>query len=238
MRAAVPTDLRYRLRTRILETPLLSEAFVAIDPAMEQRSRITRDTRIVIDGFGRSANSYARAAFEYSNGNERICSHVHSARAIELGVKYGLPVVALIREPGPAIASALQYTPEIAPLHAVRSWVRYYRHVLPLADHAVIAHFPDVIDDFGGVIDRVNSRFGTSFARYVKTPAAEEAVRQNVDAWTRALVPPERQEWAFARPTPSRRPAADILAEFDAKARRELDRAQVTYEEVLASARH
>jgi hypothetical protein len=222
----------------MLETPVVSEAFVAFDPTMRERHRFTRHTRIVIDGFGRSANSYARAAFEYTNGTHGICSHIHSHRAIQLGVRHHVPVIVLIREPGAAIASALQYTPEIVPIHAVAAWVRYYRHVLPLIDEVVVGHFPDVIEDFAAVIDRVNARFGTDFVRYEKTDESEVAVRENVDTWTRALVPAERQEWAFARPTPSRRPAAEILARFDARARSELDRAKAVYDQVLAAARH
>jgi hypothetical protein len=46
-------------------------------------------------------------------------------------------------------------------------------------DRVVIAPFEDVIDEFGLIIERVNSRFGTEFDRFEHTSSNVEAVRSS-----------------------------------------------------------
>lgn len=237
VRRLAPVSTRYRVRTRLLETPVVSEFFVAIDPTMRTHHRVTRATRIVIDGFPRSANSYARAAFEYANGTAGVCSHLHTARSIELGVKHGVPTVVLVRHPRPVIASSMQYSDGVPAIDGIRSWLRLHQRVLPLADRVVIGLFDDVVSDFGGVIDRVNARFGTSFQRYERTAESDAAVFAEIDGWTRAMVEPDRQEQAYSRPNEKRRTADEVLADLDPRATRLLARASALYDEVVAAAR-
>lgn len=236
LRRVAPVSLRYRVRTRLLETPLIAEALLAADPIMRVRHRVTRQTRIVIDGFPRSANSYARAAFEYDNGIDGVVSHVHSFRSLQLGVRYAVPTLALIRDPRPVVASAYQYDRDVPPIVGIRNWIRFYEHVLPLTDRLIVGVFEQVTADFGDVVERLNSRYGTSFVPYKRTPESEAAVLAEIDEWTRAMVDPDQQEQAYSRPNEKRRTADEVLAELDPRATRLLARASALYDEVVAAA--
>jgi hypothetical protein len=61
----------------------------------------------------------------------------------------------------------------------LQGWLSFYRTVERVKDRVVIAPFEDVIDDFGLIIDRVNSRFGTEFDQFEHTTANVEAVRSS-----------------------------------------------------------
>ena len=48
-------------------------------------------------------------------------------------------------------------------------YLDFYRTAWPARDGFVVAPFELVVSDFGAVTDRVNERFGTSFARFEAT---------------------------------------------------------------------
>ena len=50
------------------------------------------------------------------------------------------------------------------------SAIEFYTKVAQVADRIVMVNFRDVISDFGQVIERVNSKFGTSFGVFEHTP--------------------------------------------------------------------
>lgn len=236
VRRTISPDVRYVVRQRIMEAPLLSEAFVRIDPSVAN-ARVTRETRIVIDGFPRSGNTYSRAAFQVANGPDvPISTHGHSHRFAQLGVKHGIPVITLIREPRAPLASILAFTREVSPHVLVRSYCRYYEAILPIIDDVVIAPFPAVIGDFGLIIDQVNAKWGTSFARYEKTEANEKAATAIVEAETRAVIGPQHFEAVVPRPSAQRSSREEALAGLSARDLAELDRATALYDKIVGHA--
>lgn len=234
IRRVVTADARYTLRLRVIDTPVLSEWFTKMDPAMANSRVVPGETRIVIDGFPRSANSYSRSAFQFANGFDLpISTHGHSHRFAELGVKHGIPVITLIREPRAPLASILQFTREVSPHALVRSWIRYYEGILPIADRVVLATFEEVTGDFGAVIDRVNAKYGTSFTRYEKTPDNDAAVAAQIERETREVIGPEHFEAVVPRPSTQRGTRESALSSLDARTLAELDKATALYERLL-----
>ncbi|MGN6607471.1 MAG: hypothetical protein ACTHMS_10755 [Jatrophihabitans sp.] len=229
VRRAVPPVVRYRVRGWLLDTPGVSEVFCAADPFIRTWSRITARTQIVIDGFPRSANSYARAAFLAANPGVLASTHLHTHRAIERAVTLGVPALVLVRDPRPVIASAMQYTPEVPALAGLRAWLRYYGPITELLDTVVIADFAEVTTDIGAVICRLNERHGTSFDRYERSDEADRALNDEIDTWTAAQVGPDRLAGSIAHPSPLRRSTGDVLAGLDRRSAAALDRAVELY---------
>jgi hypothetical protein len=62
------------------------------------------------------------------------------------------------------------------------AWTRFYRQLWPIRDDVVIAPFGVVTTDLGTVIDAVNRRFGTTFARFDHTDANVEACFRSIEA--------------------------------------------------------
>ncbi len=172
-------------------------------------ARVTRSTELVIEGFPRSANTYARAAFCDANPSVRVTSHLHNARSVLRAVHLGIPVVVLVRDPLDAVSSLLVRDERVHPKSALHAYLHFYQCVLPFSDHVVVADFPQVTADFGAVVEQVDSMFGRSFARYVHDDAAEERVRSEVERMERAFAGGVLDERAVARPSAERTAQAE-----------------------------
>jgi len=162
---------------------------------------IRRDTELVIEGYPRSANSTTAYGFlERQERPVRVAHHKHHAAQLMRAVHWGIPAVALVREPRAAILSFLAFAEEARQrtgrgqrINALGfhdagvAWFAFYRAVMPFADRLLVVPFERATSDLEGVIDDLNARFGTSFRS-----APEELSPQGYLGW-HALPTPERQ---------------------------------------------
>jgi hypothetical protein len=130
------------------------------------------DTDAVIEGFPRSANTFATIAFELAQPRPvRVARHLHVPSQIIAGTRFGIPTIVLVRDPEEAVLSLSLWTPHITLEDGLRDYVRFYRRILPYRDRFVVATFEQVSTDFGEVIRRLNERFGSSFQEFQHTEA-------------------------------------------------------------------
>lgn len=143
---------------------------------------VGKPTDIVIEGYPRSANTFAVAAFQFAQGvPKNIAHHIHGAAQIKLGVIYQIPTIVLIRAPKAAITSLLIRQPYLSIRQAIVDYINFYEAVSPLKQQVVIAQFDQVIADFGKVIQDVNVKFGTDFKVFEHTPDRIEQVYRLVE---------------------------------------------------------
>ena len=146
-------------------------------------------TDICIEGFPRSANSFAAGAFEQAQQQPvQIAHHTHVPANAMRACEWGIPTLVLIRAPHAAIVSVIALSKETqlvnrtveSPIQYisfhdwVHAWLTFYQSLLPYRERIVIAPFEEVIQGMGAIIQRVNIRFGTDFDIFHHT---EEAVR-------------------------------------------------------------
>jgi hypothetical protein len=185
------TQLRYRAKQFIGRHPWLYRAMFQNRSGYEDLL-VNDDTDICIEGFPRSANSFAVAAFRHAQDEPvGIAHHNHVPAPVLTAVKNDLPTLVLIRDPVEAVISNRGLQLQIGavedkpmPMHVtfemhLQGWLSFYRTVERVKDRVVIAPFEDVIDDFGLIIDRVNTRFGTNFDHFEHTTANVEAIRSS-----------------------------------------------------------
>ncbi|SOH95459.1 hypothetical protein SAMN06273572_11138 [Monaibacterium marinum] len=123
-----------------------------------------KDTDIVIDGFPRSANTYATAFFAIAQGKPvRIAHHLHESYQIRFAEKHRIPCVILVRDPLDAVISAMLRNPNLRAAVLLRSYIRLYAEVLRVHQNSVIAPFDLVVSDSNTMIARVNEVYGTDF---------------------------------------------------------------------------
>jgi hypothetical protein len=143
---------------------------------------ISGETEIVIEGFPRCANTFAVFAFMHAQHRTvSVAHHLHSEAQILEGVRRGLPVVVVIRDPLQAVRSLVVRHPEISVLHALKRYIRFYSAVDTVVDKVVLSTFDQTTNNLGSVIDRVNSKFDTSFSIFVNTT-------ENIQAVTEAMI--------------------------------------------------
>jgi hypothetical protein len=87
----------------------------------------------------------------------------------------------VIREPEAVARSLVVKYPYLSPRHVLLGYASFYERCLPHRDRFVAATFEQATCDLGAVIDRVNARFGTTFARFEHTPANERRVFAALD---------------------------------------------------------
>lgn len=208
----------------------------------DKRATLARpDTGIVIEGFLRSGNTFAVAAFLVANGADvHVGRHLHGAAHVLRAVRYGLPTVVLVRRPADAVASYLVRRPTLTPEDALREYLDFYRTAWTARAGFVVALFDDVVTDFGAVIGAVNRRFGTSFAPYRPTPENQAAAFALVEEMNRLECQGRLVETHVGRPSAQREGRkGDIRARLEtARAHTLLARADRLFEEYARLARN
>ena len=135
------------------------------------RGVIAGDTGFVIEGFPRSGNTFATAAFGMAKSGPlpKVAHHTHAAAVVIAAARRGIPVLLLIRRPGDAVLSVAVRQPDLSLRAAFRAYIGFYGPLLRYRDDLVVATFEEVVRDFGAVTTRVNERFGTSFGIFEHT---------------------------------------------------------------------
>jgi hypothetical protein len=206
----------YDLRTLVAPYPILAL------PAARLRHGVPvgTDTQIVIEGFPRTANTFAVVAFTMAQSEPvAVAAHVHAPAQLIAAAERGIPAIALIREPEPTVLSFAIRHPEIGVRHGLSGYVRFYEALVPYRDRFVVGRFSDVTSDFGSVIRRVNERFGTGFGVFEHT---DENVRRSFEEIDRGYAGREDRGAAFEsivpRPSDERERVKETLrAEYRAQ---------------------
>lgn len=167
---------------------------------------VDRRTDLVLEGFPRSANTFALVAFlESQTAPVRVAHHLHAAAQVIAGVRLELPVLVLSREPLDAVTSFAVREPDLSLEQAVRAYRRFYRPLLTLRERIVVATFEQVVEDFGAVIRRLNRRFGRDFGVFEHRDANVRSCFSIIEERNRGLYGGHISEAAIARPSPARR---------------------------------
>lgn len=175
---------------------------------------VANDTEIVIEGFPRSANTFAVVAFKHAQERPiKIAHHLHVPAQIFRAAKLDIPTVVLLRDPVSAVASLAVREPHINLEAALQDYVDFHRLISPMQDHFVIARFETVISDFGKVILSINQRFGTSFSEFQHQNESVDYVFDNLESLEEDKQTGLTDESKVARPSNHRNELNDAIAE-------------------------
>lgn len=203
--------VRYHTRTALSAHPGVFLPFVRYRHGRGDTRVVRPGTELVIDGFQRSANTFAVVAFELAQRRPVVIAHhVHAAAQIHEAVKLHVPTILLIRTPDACALSNLIRKPHLTPKLILTSWIRFYESLLPVRDRVVTGRFGAVTVEYGAVIRRVNRAFGTDFREFEHNDANVARCFDVIDRGNR-----ERNgsvvESAVARPSQGRERAKEIL---------------------------
>lgn len=149
---------------------------------------VAKDTEVVIEGFPRSANSFACEAFISGQRQTRHGTHVHSSAQVVQACKWNIPTLVLLRHPHGAVCGDIAFGCELDerdPLtvsaedlnDSLRRYTAFYERVEPYRRGFVVGHFPDVVKDFGAVMRHFNEYFGTDFKVFEHTKESADAIK-------------------------------------------------------------
>ncbi|MGH2682389.1 MAG: hypothetical protein ACRDIX_04060 [Actinomycetota bacterium] len=203
----------YDLKTLVARYPA-----VALPVARLRRGHgvvVSRNTEIVVEGFPRTGSSFAVAAFRRAQDRPvEVAHHVHAPAQVMAAIRWGIPALVLIRDPEDCVLSLVIRNSDITVAKALAGYERFYRPLLPMRERFAAATFDDVVQDFGTVIDRVNERYGTSFARFHHTEESAASILAEIEAdYLTRDAPGEHFERIVPRPSERRRRLKEELRE-------------------------
>jgi hypothetical protein len=130
-------------------------------------SVIGEQTELVIDGFTRSAVTFATIAFQLAQRRPvRVAHTLHAAGHVIEAARGGVPTIVTVRDPEQTVLSAVIREPYVTLGQALTAYTRFYAKIRPMRSRFVIGRFDEVTKDLGRVIRRVNERFGTRFDEF------------------------------------------------------------------------
>jgi hypothetical protein len=172
-------NVRYALRSRVAAHP----AYLIFARLGEHRDEVLSDaTVVVIDGFPRSANTFAAVAFQTAQERPvRIAHNLHSAAHLTVAARRGLPTLVLIREPTDAVLSEAIRESPVSLRQVLAAYSRFYEAIAPHVGSMAVGEFSRVTNDFGSIIVEVNRRFGTAFRPFEHTNETSAVVFDLID---------------------------------------------------------
>lgn len=199
---------------------------------------VTPETRMVIEGYPRSANSFAVVAFNQAQGGgERLANNLHVPAQVIRAAKWRIPTLVLLRNPRDAALSYAVRDP-ISVEQALEYYVSFYETVAEYRDHYVLGLFEEVTEDYGPVIERVNEKFGADFSVFRHTPENVAKVFALIDeVYERSFTGSSSMEDAVSRPSAGREEKKLALRRELQSPKHEdlLQRAEAVYESLKAS---
>lgn len=224
-------NARFAARHRSLNSPLF--ALHRRLRSFEAEAYIDSRTEIVLDGFPRSANSYARFAFHVATGKpEILAGHAHSSQLLIWGAKEGIPAVVVARHPDQACASLYQMEQTVSLVRIFGAYATFHNRISGLISRGeiLLASFDEVVTDFGSVMQRVNTRFGTRFPKYSRSATNEARVSALLEESNRIFEGGKLSEASVSRPSSERLSSAQILSNLGRSEERARQRALESYE--------
>lgn len=194
---------RYRIRNWLgLYPALFLPAMGVFGSRPSRAATVGQDTELVIEGFPRSANTFAQVAFEMAQKHPvKLAHHVHVPAQIIYAVQRRIPVLVLLRNPEDAVMSLMVHTPWVPAAEALAVYHQFHQRILPYSDGFVAATFEQVTADYGLVIRRLNAKFHSEFGVFDHTQENMDRCFQIIDEKARLRTGKQDVLGFVARPT-------------------------------------
>ncbi|HEX3331385.1 MAG TPA: hypothetical protein VHS27_15775 [Gaiellales bacterium] len=219
-------------------------AYLRIARLRQGAAVVSEATHLVIDGFPRSASTFAVVAFQLAQPRlVRVGHHLHAPGQIIRAVHLGVPVLLTVRPPEDTVLSLVIREPYVTIPQGLDAYARFYDRLLGYRDGIVVADFTEVTDRLDRSIARVNARFGTDFAAPELTPertrecfdlielrSRRPPSRDTIHDFLTGLVPyAELERWAAADRVPTPAVAEARVARPSAHRERRKDALRAAY---------
>ena len=204
------------------------------------------NTDILIDGFPRSANTFAVVAFKLSQlpSGVKMANHRHDPSQVIAAIYAKVPTLVLLRKPEEACISFIirncktkNYSVSIL-ANFLRKYIQYYQPLLPLKDNIVIAKFETVTTNFALPILKINQIWNRNFGIFNHTKENVHKCYEEIEKYTKMyLASADDFEAVVSKPSHDRDQDKQILNRLMASSEIQdlRDRANQIYEYLLNS---
>ena len=204
-------------------------------PRQDLSRAVTPDKLVVIEGYPRSGNSFARRAFVMAQDETfdvtRIAHHLHVPAQVIRAARWRIPTLVLLRRPKDAVLSLAIRDP-ISVDQALRYYISFYETAEQYRESYVLGLFEDVTGDFGQVIKRLNDKFGTTFSLFRHNEESVNELFAGMETQARKKYGETLWERKVQRPAATREKIKDEIEYESENPRRKklIERAEAVYD--------
>lgn len=142
---------------------------------------VKEDTDLLIDGFPRSANTFAYVFIELTQPVKKLAHHVHLPVQYYRSIKFKSPAVLLIRNPVDAAVSMFIRRPTYFPYFIFLYYYLFHKKISKIKNAILIVKFEDVISDPNLIIRKLRSKGYSGFDEVELTQNLMEKIIKRVD---------------------------------------------------------
>lgn len=180
---------RYEVRnffSRYLPTPYLRYLYKKEkDKGIKAQIFRPSQTDVVIEGYPRSANTFAYVAFISCQQQKlSVAHHLHLPAQVTVAAKHRIPCLVLYRNPEDSVISYSIFAPKLTVKQALKGYINFYEPILKLKDSYLLASFDEAIQDFGKITQQLNRKFGTQFGEFEHSKQNEEKCFKYISDYT------------------------------------------------------
>lgn len=221
-------NLRQSVKFFIASNPLLYRNYINLFRPGKKHLTVDCSTELVIDGFPRSANTFAVVAFEaVQKRGVVLAHHTHVPATIIEGCRRQYPVLLLIRDPLSCVASASIFL-STSPFVLLEEWIWFYKKCLAFKGAVTIAPFEKIVSHYDQLISELNKKFGTDFSLFQHETDLLASVNSRVEEIAEKFGQSELQ---IARPSGARQQLSEQIKSSILLEGKMLKKAQSLYEE-------
>lgn len=159
------SNSRFKLRRILSRTRVGTCVLRLLKFHDEKYSRllVSKDTDICIEGYPRSANSFAYHLFSKWNPGLKIGRHLHIPQQLVRSVRFKVPIIVLIRQPLEAVSSLAIGLPNVEVEELLGMYVDFYRCALEYKEECVFSSFDTTTQNFSLAVEQLNDKHLSKF---------------------------------------------------------------------------
>lgn len=197
--------LRFHANRVVVDSPVGS-AYLRQRPNMRPLLHHP-DTRLFVDGFPRSANSYFILGLRELLGEDAVSGHTHSSDAVRRAASDHVPTAVVVRNPDDVVNSLCRYIRGLNPTSAYWAYARFHRavantkaevHIIDF--EALTANTEQTIGHFLNQIHISSPPFDKERQAATKRVVTRMNTRYNPDRPERLSLPKSTTKAATTRP--------------------------------------
>lgn len=138
-------------------------------------------SKVCIEGFPRSGNTFFVSAIRCWNPQLAISHHSHLASSAKYLSRRGVPTVILIREPVAAVSSAMVWDGKLLATVGLIAYISFYRSLRKFWPELLVLGFEECTQAPDIAVQKINSRYGTELNWVEYGPSESESLRRRLE---------------------------------------------------------
>lgn len=148
-----------RIVLRLKSSDTITPAYSFLFHGNDNKSIISRQSDLCIDGPMRCANHYMLEIISKYYSTLSIAHHYHSPGSIKLGIRFNIPSILVIRDPIDQISSCKVFIPNIGIDQLIFEYLHFLLSLSSYHKKIIVSDFSRTINNSISIVNEIQGRF-------------------------------------------------------------------------------